>query len=437
MDGATLFSTARTATDNAGNVSVASNVVGPLFIDTVAPQMIAILSPTPTSFGWNNTDVDVSFGCTDAGSGVDLPLSSGVGGDGTATAEGDTPFTGTGTCYDYAGNTGTPVSVTVKIDKTAPNVNCTAPAPATYSTDVVVPCVAQDNAGGSGLAVAGDSNFSLSTSGPGTNLSTTSRSVCDKAGNCVPAGPFGPYTIDGTGPSVTLSVTDGTLGTNGWYTSDVTVHTAGTDDVLPVTCTADQFQTTDTTGATFNGSCTNGAAITTNATPLTVKLDTTKPVLDPSLPVNPVALNAVVDADPNASDATSGIASSSCEDVDTSVAGTFEIDCTAKDNAGNTQTKTISYTVLAQSTGSGGILFGNKPPLGGGYGTFAFGGGTFEQLLATSGCPSVSAVFFYNKPDGAFAVWIPGTTVSLVNQEIIGIFSATIPSGTIFTARCV
>jgi hypothetical protein len=85
------------------------------------------------------------------------------------------------------------------------------------------------------------------------------------------------------------------------------------------------------------------------------------------------------------------------------------------------------------------ILYGNKPPAGGGFGTFAFCGGTYEQLLTASGCPKATAVFFYNKPDGGFAVWIPGTDVSSVNDEILSIFPnvhTPIPEGTIFTAKC-
>ncbi len=44
------------------------------------------------------------------------------------------------------------------------------------------------------------------------------------------------------------------------------------------------------------------------------------------------------------------------------------------------------------------ILYGNQPPAGGGFGTFAFCGGTWEQLLEASGCPEATSVFFYNTP---------------------------------------
>jgi hypothetical protein len=85
------------------------------------------------------------------------------------------------------------------------------------------------------------------------------------------------------------------------------------------------------------------------------------------------------------------------------------------------------------------ILYGNKPPAGGGFGTFAFCGGDYDQLLKASGCPKATSAFFYNKTDGGFAVWIPGTEVSSVNDEIFSIFPnvhTPIPTGTIFTAKC-
>jgi hypothetical protein len=50
----------------------------------------------------------------------------------------------------------------------------------------------------------------------------------------------------------------------------------------PTTCTADQHQTTETTGTVFNGSCTNDAGLISDATPLTIKVDKTKPVITAS-----------------------------------------------------------------------------------------------------------------------------------------------------------
>jgi hypothetical protein len=87
----------------------------------------------------------------------------------------------------------------------------------------------------------------------------------------------------------------------------------------------------------------------------------------------------------------------------------------------------------------GVILFGSAPPPGGGFGTFAFDCGSLEELVAASGCPEETATFFYNKPDGGFAVYIPGTEIGIVNEEFMTIFSGdpAIEETTIFTAKCV
>jgi hypothetical protein len=83
---------------------------------------------------------------------------------------------------------------------------------------------------------------------------------------------------DATPPTANLAVTSGTPGSNGWYVSNVTVSTSGTDTISgPVSCTADQTLTADTSGQAFAGSCTNLAGLTTSAATLTVKRDATPP----------------------------------------------------------------------------------------------------------------------------------------------------------------
>ena len=69
--------------------------------------------------------------------------------------------------------------------------------------------------------------------------------------------------LDKTGPSATLTPS-GTMGLNGWFISDVTISASGQDTISGgVTCSADQQQTSETAGATFNGTCTNAAGLTT------------------------------------------------------------------------------------------------------------------------------------------------------------------------------
>lgn len=77
----------------------------------------------------------------------------------------------------------------------------------------------------------------------------------------------------------------------------------------------------------------------------TFKVDRTAPSLAPALS-GPALLGAIgVTALPNATDTTSGVASSSCSTVDTSTPGVKTLTCTAADNAGNTATATLTYVV--------------------------------------------------------------------------------------------
>src|SRR5947208_3270568 len=102
-----------TAVDIAGNrssVSVALN------IDKTRPAANAVVSPPANAAGWNNTDVRVSFTCTDATSKIAScpdPV--------TVTAEGAGQVV-SGTSVDVAGNQST-ASVTLNIDKTPPVVD--------------------------------------------------------------------------------------------------------------------------------------------------------------------------------------------------------------------------------------------------------------------------------------------------------------------------
>ena len=116
--------------------------------------------------------------------------------------------------------------------------------------------------------------------------------------------------IDKTGPSATLAVTGGTLGSHGWYVSDVTVSTSGSDAVSDnVSCTPDQHLISDSTGTTFNGACTNDAGLSTNAAPLVVKLDETAPTisyeLDPAANATGWNNQSAVAVEYTCSDATS------------------------------------------------------------------------------------------------------------------------------------
>jgi hypothetical protein len=107
-----IHSITATATDAAGNVSDPS---APLIvtIDTTDPTLTASLAPLPNVHGWNNTDVTVSFACTDTLSGVAStpPAPTIVSTEGSHTV--------TRSCEDVAGNRAQ-LMIAVNIDKTPP-----------------------------------------------------------------------------------------------------------------------------------------------------------------------------------------------------------------------------------------------------------------------------------------------------------------------------
>jgi RHS repeat-associated protein len=94
-------------------------------VDNNPPVITAAAEPMPNPAGWNNSDVTVTFACSDALSGVALCPSAM-----TVTTEGANQSI-SGTTTDNAGNVAT-ASVTLKIDKTPPTITA-ASTPAANS----------------------------------------------------------------------------------------------------------------------------------------------------------------------------------------------------------------------------------------------------------------------------------------------------------------
>jgi len=91
-------------------------------VDNDPPKITATASPAPNASGWNNSNVTVSFICSDTTSAVTCPPAQ------TVTTEGASQVI-SGTAKDAAGNT-TTTSVSLNIDKTPPTISGTiSPAP--------------------------------------------------------------------------------------------------------------------------------------------------------------------------------------------------------------------------------------------------------------------------------------------------------------------
>jgi len=154
-------------------------------VDTTKPVITGSRAPLPNSFGWNNTDVTVSFSCEDVGpvqSGIDINTVAGA----TVTTEGkDQSVTNTGTCTDVAGNTADPVTVSnINIDKTLPVVTITLPGTGEYVLNQSITATWSATDALSGVVSPVSGSVSIDTSSVGTKTFTMpAGTVMDKASN--------------------------------------------------------------------------------------------------------------------------------------------------------------------------------------------------------------------------------------------------------------
>ncbi|MFN8483108.1 MAG: choice-of-anchor Q domain-containing protein [Anaerolineae bacterium] len=310
-------------------------------------------SPAANSAGWNNTDVTVTWNWRNTAGAVpasaDCPATSASSGEGTLTV--------TGACKDANGSTGA-ASYTVKVDKTAPTVTLNSAA---NSCDVpgsngwcrgtqTAGFSASDSLSGVASPCTGATcNFTQSTTTNGSGVTISSGQVCDVAGNCASSN-AGPFKIDSVAPTnVSGAPTTPPNGSNGWYKSSLQVQFAGSDPSPGsgiASCSLVTYSGPDGASVTVNGSCTDYAGNTSNSVASSAfKYDATGPTLNPTISPNSPVLGGTATASPNAGDATSGIASQSCDPVNTSSVGAKTLTCTATDNAGNTNSVVVHYSV--------------------------------------------------------------------------------------------
>ena len=93
-----------------------------VLVDKTNPVITYTVSPLTTSYGWNSTNVTISFTCSDSSTGV-TSCSNPVNVSNETLSQ-----IVTGTAVDGAGNTAT-VSVTVRVDKTAPSAGTPSVSP--------------------------------------------------------------------------------------------------------------------------------------------------------------------------------------------------------------------------------------------------------------------------------------------------------------------
>lgn len=200
--------------DLAGNAeSVRSTLV---WVDTAAPTITGEASPAANAAGWNNTDVDVAFTCTDLVSGIDPAVDCGP--DVTLDAEGADQLV-EGVTADLAGNTNSATVGPIRIDKTPPTLSGAATTAANgagwYRGDVTIDWNGADLLSG----IEQQPADSLIT-GEGANLGASAE-VSDLAGNETTAAVSG-VKVDRTAPVIEGQATT-SPNAAGWYRGQVTV----------------------------------------------------------------------------------------------------------------------------------------------------------------------------------------------------------------------
>jgi hypothetical protein len=243
-------------------------------VDQTLPAITPSYSVAGNGAGWNNTDVTVSYTCSDETSDID-PV-HGCPADDVLTANGlYVLHKSTG---DNAGNTATP-EFTVKIDKDAPTISGTASPTANSdgwnNTDVTVHFICTE-VGPSGLK----SCTPDSTLTEGANLSVTGTAV-DNADNSASVA-VGPINIDKTDPVITVASRT-PANAQGWNNGPVTVTFAcddgnEADDSGVVFLTDPQSVSTDGIHS-VTGTCTDEAGNNASVTVSDIKIDTQKPTI--------------------------------------------------------------------------------------------------------------------------------------------------------------
>jgi hypothetical protein len=271
-------------------------------LDNTGPAVSGALSPQPSGYGWNNSNVSVAWTATDAGSGVATaqPFKTD-----SVSSNGITTLTAPAQA-DRLGNTGAPGAVTVRIDKAAPTITASQTKNADGTTTITFTCD-DSNSGGdaSGIAscLADGSTTNSKTVQPGATVTGTAT---DKAGNTATATSTAPKG-DVTAPLLSGAPTT-QPNANGYYKGDVTIHWTASDPESGIPAApADTTITGEGNGLTSSQTVKNGAGLATTAiSSPAVNIDRTAPTTSLS-GVSNAWVNGAVAVSLSATDKLSGV----------------------------------------------------------------------------------------------------------------------------------
>ncbi len=282
---------------NAGGESDPSNTIS-ILVDKTDPDITYTLSPAANTNGWNNSNVTVTFNCSDTSSGISSctnPV--------TVTTEGESQIA-TGTAVDNAGNS-TTINATINLDKTNPTINysssSTPNANGWYGSNVTVTFTCADELSGISSCTS-----PITVSTEGANQTVTGTAV-DNAGNTVSTSVD--ISLDKTNPAITYTLTPAP-NTDGWNNSDVTVTFSCSDALSGIdTCLGSTTLTNEGANQTVTGSAVDNAGNSVSVT-ATISIDKTNPTVT-NVQVNPNVVikntNPFFVVSANAADQLSGV----------------------------------------------------------------------------------------------------------------------------------
>jgi len=315
-------------------------------VDNDPPTISAIINPAPNAAGWNNSNVTVSFTCSDKTSGVaSCPSPVAV------TTEGANQIV-SGTSLDKAGNSAS-TSVTVNLDKTPPAI-AASPSPLPNlahwnNTPVTVSFTCTDSL--SGIASCPQPKL-VSTDGANQTVTGTTTDI---AGNTATASTA--VNLDTTPPIVSANPSPAP-NANGWNNTNMTVTFTCSDSLSGIaTCPGAQTITTEGANQVIAGTATDNAGnkmttsvtINLDKTPPNVTIDSTKNGSVISLSTPSITLGGT------ANDNLSGLAGVTCNGTPAAISASTYV-CTVPLAAG-------SNSISIQATDLAGNK-SNSAPLG-------------------------------------------------------------------------
>jgi hypothetical protein len=391
-----------TCRDRAGNTSATSSF-GFQYDDT-APAVTATPSRNPDANGWYNHPLSVSFGGTDATSGIEsCSAPQNYSGPDNANAS------VSGSCVDRAGNS-TQRTFGLSYDSTAPQVTGSTPSRAPDSNGWYNHAFTITFAGAD--ATSGIESCTQTTySGPDDPTGTVNGTCRDRAGNTSASSAFN-FQYDATGPVVTATPSRAP-DSNGWYNHALTVGFSGTDATSGMdSCVAPQgYSGPDSANASVSGSCRDRAGNST-ARVFALSYDATAPTVTGATPSRGPDhagwYNHALSIAFNGADATSGIDSCTQASYSGPDSASASVSGTCRDRAGNTSANS-NYGFQYDETGPVVTATPSRGPDSNGWYNHALTV-TFSGTDATSGIDSCSSPQNYSGPDNASAS-VPGSCV--------------------------